>query len=268
MNYKGAVFFDVDGTLVDERLKIFLPTDNVKAAIARLKEDGYLTALATGRARCYIPDTGIDFDCYITANGAVAQIGNTEICNSCMDTQSLKEILEYMESKNIPYEIETMQGCYYRKSGEDDIFRLLDVFNISRKNFAPYTDDIKLENLKVNKLMAAFGNIGEYDDLRRNFRDEFDILRHHGGYLSADINKKNINKSIGVSAVIKYCKIDISDSYAFGDDVNDAEMLSVVGHGIAMTPHAPELDTVAEYKTSGVGEDGICVGLRHFKLID
>ena len=31
-NYKGAAFFDVDGTLVDERLGIFTPTERVKKA--------------------------------------------------------------------------------------------------------------------------------------------------------------------------------------------------------------------------------------------
>ena len=35
--YKGAVFFDVDGTLVDERLKIYHPTPKTAEAIGRLR---------------------------------------------------------------------------------------------------------------------------------------------------------------------------------------------------------------------------------------
>ena len=64
-NYKGAVFFDVDGTLVDERLEIFKPTSKTIESIQKLKENGYLVGIATGRARCYVPDMGIDFDCYV-----------------------------------------------------------------------------------------------------------------------------------------------------------------------------------------------------------
>ena len=61
--YKGAVFFDFDGTLVDEREELFEPTDATKDSIERLKRGGYMTCLATGRARCYVPKTSIDFDC-------------------------------------------------------------------------------------------------------------------------------------------------------------------------------------------------------------
>ena len=38
--YKGAVFFDVDGTLIDERIGVRVPTEATRDAIARLRENG------------------------------------------------------------------------------------------------------------------------------------------------------------------------------------------------------------------------------------
>ena len=48
--YKGAVFFDVDGTLVDERKKIYKPTAATKSAIKKLRETDWLVGIATGRS--------------------------------------------------------------------------------------------------------------------------------------------------------------------------------------------------------------------------
>ena len=91
-DYKGAVFFDVDGTLVDERLKIYQPTEMTKQAIARLKENGYLVGIATGRSRCYTPKTDIDFDCYVTSNGAVAEVDGKEIHNDFISKEDLLNV--------------------------------------------------------------------------------------------------------------------------------------------------------------------------------
>ena len=49
MENKGVVFFDVDGTLIDWTKKIYAPTKATKAAIEKLRDNGYLTILATGR---------------------------------------------------------------------------------------------------------------------------------------------------------------------------------------------------------------------------
>ena len=74
MDYRGIVFFDYDGTLADKKEGIYLPTKTTIEAIKRLRENKYLTVLATGRALCYVPDMGIDFGGYVTSNGAYAEI--------------------------------------------------------------------------------------------------------------------------------------------------------------------------------------------------
>ena len=49
MNYKGAVFFDYDGTLADEANGIFLPTEATVNSVKKLKEKGlYIIPLKVG----------------------------------------------------------------------------------------------------------------------------------------------------------------------------------------------------------------------------
>ena len=57
---KGLVLYDYDGTLVDERDEIYVPTQLTKVAISRLQDLGYLCVLATGRALSYIPNGAKD----------------------------------------------------------------------------------------------------------------------------------------------------------------------------------------------------------------
>ncbi len=262
-NYKGAAFFDVDGTLVDERLGIFTPTERVKKAIESLKDKGFLIGLATGRARCYVPDTGIDFDCYVSCNGAAAEIGGKEIFNDYIEYTELKKVLDYLAKEGIHYALETPQICYYEKTAQKEIYEMIDVFKIDRNCFIPYEGG----EVKINKLLISFKNMEQYDKISRDFAGEYDIMRHHRN-LSADIRKKKISKAVGIERVIEYTGVDIKDTYAFGDDFNDTEMLGAVGHGIAMTPHAESLDEVAEYITCGVGGDGIYMGLKHYGLAE
>ena len=56
-------------------------------------------------------------------------------------------------------------------------------------------------------------------------------------------------------------------TYAFGDSANDLEMLSYVAHSVAMGNGTQEVKETAEYVTTGVMDDGIYNGLKHYGLI-
>ena len=55
--------------------------------------------------------------------------------------------------------------------------------------------------------------------------------------------------------------------WACGDGLNDKEMLSYVGLGIAMGNSHPELLSSADYVTSDVDNKGISQGLRYAGMI-
>ena len=57
------------------------------------------------------------------------------------------------------------------------------------------------------------------------------------------------------------------DIYAFGDGLNDIEMLKFVGHGIAMGNAEHRVKEAAKYVTRNVSENGILEGLRMVGLL-
>ena len=75
------------------------------------------------------------------------------------------------------------------------------------------------------------------------------------------------SKAEGIKQLIQLLRIDPEDTIAFGDYLNDLEMLSYVGHGVAMG-NAPEIvKQAARHVTRDVGQDGIQYGLRMLGLL-
>ena len=87
---KGLVLYDYDGTLVDERDAIYVPSNITKKTISRLQDMGYLCVLATGRALSYIPSGAKDlhldgYVTWITFSFRKTILSSIRICSRCMD---------------------------------------------------------------------------------------------------------------------------------------------------------------------------------------
>ncbi len=54
---------------------------------------------------------------------------------------------------------------------------------------------------------------------------------------------------------------------AFGDGLNDMEMLDTVGFGVAMGNAEPELKLLADFVTKDIREDGILYALEELGII-
>ena len=99
-----AVFFDVDGTLID-CVEKKIPASSIKA-IEELRKNGYKVALATGRdinSIRGIKDLDISvFDAYVLNNGA-AIYDNTLRCIKDFPflREDVEKILEYCNNKNM-----------------------------------------------------------------------------------------------------------------------------------------------------------------------
>ena len=61
--------------------------------------------------------------------------------------------------------------------------------------------------------------------------------------------------------------MDISQTVAFGDSMNDYEIVREAGIGIAMGNSVDELKAVADYVTDDIDRDGVWKACRHFGWI-
>ncbi len=77
-----------------------------------------------------------------------------------------------------------------------------------------------------------------------------------------DINKVSVNKGAAIRAVQERLGIDPSECMAFGDYMNDLELLKNCGESYAMANACPEIKAAAKYETLSNDEDGVMTVLR------
>ena len=88
-----------------------------------------------------------------------------------------------------------------------------------------------------------------------------------GGAKGADVLEKRNSKANGLRILCEYWGVDMERTYAFGDSMNDIEIIQAAGTGIAMGNGVQALKDVADYVTADIDKDGVYKACEHFHLI-
>lgn len=263
MPYQGAVFFDADGTLIDNRHGIRTPTPKTTAAIQTLQRDGWLCVLATGRALCYPPQGSGLFHSFITSNGVYAEAEGTPLLDEAMEPAMLTRILSGLEQRGINYVAEGQEFCCVQDLQDPSYREMMNNYQFSSQFFYPLSHPLPP---RVHKLMICHADPGKLERFRFDYQEELEVTRQPGNP-SADVGKKGVSKGHGVSEMLRLLEIPWENTYAFGDADNDLTMLQAVSHGIAMGRCTAAVKRTACYQTSTVEEEGIEAALLHFGLL-
>ena len=78
---------------------------------------------------------------------------------------------------------------------------------------------------------------------------------------------KGFNKGTGIEKVCEMLGEDVKNTFAFGDSINDKEMLITAGVGVAMGETFQDMSPYADFITTAQEKDGIYNALDHFNLI-
>ncbi|WP_177167578.1 HAD hydrolase family protein, partial [Planococcus faecalis] len=74
-------------------------------------------------------------------------------------------------------------------------------------------------------------------------------------------------KASGIKKLIRATGHSIEDTIAFGDGLNDLDMMDVAGYSVAMANGHEETKKRASYVTEHVDNDGLAKAFKHLKLI-
>ena len=81
-----------------------------------------------------------------------------------------------------------------------------------------------------------------------------------------DVMNADINKGIAIKQVQKKLKIKPEECAAFGDYLNDSEMMEAVYYSFAMANAHPKIKELARFSTASNEEHGVLRAIK--KLID
>ena len=106
---------------------------------------------------------------------------------------------------------------------------------------------------------------GNIEKAGRLLEDAFEFLVH--GSKVMEVLPKGFGKAPGIAKTCELLEISRAETYAFGDSINDRDMLRYAACGIAMGNGTADAKMAADYITSDIHEDGIYRALKHFELI-
>lgn len=252
------VFFDVDGTLLNEEKQ--LPAD-AKEAVRALKKQGVRTAIATGRAPYHLRDLAseLDIDTFVSFNGSYVLMGNEVIYEDTIQKETLAE-MEEMAAK-YAYPLVYLNANDYATNLKDHPF-VLDAFAHIKMGPPKYDPAFWRENPIHQGFLCC--KEGEEKDFVKHFT-EVNFVRWHP--FALDVLPKRGSKARGIEALLHHLGLTPKEAAAFGDGRNDKEMLAFVGTGIAMGNAHEELLPFADLQTRHVDDGGIRYGLEMVGLL-
>jgi len=256
-DYKGTVFFDLDGTLMNEHSKI---DPDVATAIHKLRDNGYLPAISTGRAPSELVDvtgpTGIDT--YVSFNGAYVQSAGTTIYKKNISPETVAKVIEEAKQYNDIITMHSLDKTYTTKST-----KFVNDFYKSVKIPVPGVDPKFYEKEELPMILVVTPDGPErYSKI---FGDELTFYKT--GPYAIDTIAKGVSKMNGIKHLLSGLELEDKPVYAFGDGPNDLPMIKEVKHSVAMGNGIDSVKEAAEFVTTANTDHGIVNGLKHYNLI-
>lgn len=257
-----AIFFDIDGTLVSLKTKVYPPS--IVPALAALRQKGILLYVATGRSRFEIVGEhlldGLEFDGYLTNNGQDAYAPDGSLLyGKPIDPQDAENVLRWVAANHCAAMIATSDECIVNRI--DDRVRI--AMDAIHTKIPPVKDPLTLLGKPIYKLalllppeeMQPVMTLTKHSRTTQWFPFGHDIISVSGGKQNAMLD------------ILSRRGILPEEAMAFGDSENDIEMLRTAGIGVAMGNATAEAKAAADYITADCDEDGILRALEHFSVI-
>ncbi len=246
-----AAFFDLDGTLA---LHNEPPCPEDVSAMREFQRRGNYLFLCTGRSVGYLYDaiTDIGFDGMVVGAGAHVIVGDRVLKRVCVTPEQLDPVLRMFENTatTLIMEGETRMVQLVPPHATKTI-KSYPRIDTADEWYERYGDEV------VSKL-TFYGGLPE--DTIPSLAREFELIRH-GHYDEA--LPRGCSKSDGMRVVLEHLGIPRENSIAFGDSMNDLDMIRFAGLGVAMGNAVGEVKEAADRITLPVAKGGIAAVLQN-----
>ena len=249
-------FFDIDNTLLDHRT-LSIPSSAL-AAIDELKRDGHTIVVATGRSYGHSRPFAdlVQPDYVITQNGARILKNGQEVFTHPLDRESLIELFHWIHEQGHPYGVNQGTLGYLSERAScaagplESVcmpYQTDDRFYLRQPAYQAWLFyDEALDPRMAETILSRF--------------PAFDLVRWHR--TGVDVMPRGVNKWTGCQWVMQQTGFSPEQAIAFGDGLNDMQMLQGVGLGIAMDNGHPDLKAIADYVAPALHLDGIATMLE------
>lgn len=257
------IFSDMDGTLLDENGRM---PGEFADVMERLLARGVRFAPASGRHYTSLIKSFASYEdrfLFLSDNGTMVRERGHEIYSNAMDKPRALEILAVTE--NIPEICEVYCGkerAYLLKSKHPEQF----ISEVS-KYFGEYEyvdsfADVAEDVIKVSFFLPSGESEAVTYPLFAKYADDYQVVL--ASLYWVDIMNLDANKGAAVREVQRRLGLAPEECAAFGDYMNDREMMQAVYHSYAMENAYPAIKEIARFTAPSNAEHGVLKTIERF----
>lgn len=250
------IFFDVDGTLLDSVSHEF--PSSAKQAILELQQLGHKVFIATGRCYASLQRSGlmdeIEWDGYVLSNGQVVMLKNKSLLHEeCMNPEAVKQCIDTAKQYGIALSMISADSWFTMDEVNDYVRTAHQFLNEELPIYQKYQGEPIITMLAYASLDADYNEFKTVKGVK--------VIPAQSTY--ADLIVEGVSKYDGIR---KLCDYFHQETYcAFGDSLNDWEMMKHASLSIAMGQGNEQLKQNADFITYPVNENGISHAIKlHF----
>lgn len=261
-----AVAVDMDGTFVKDDLTY--DHQRFDKVLTRLHKYGIHFIASSGRPLSRLKQDFADFldriD-IIADSGAILVQDNHIIFNHYLTQKQGIELIQFIQD-NYPQAyicVSGKDGSYYLNSYPTAFKQLMDFYypdNVQINNFDEMPIGERVIKLTINATAELAATIEEH--FNRTHSEQIHCTT--SGFDDTDVLPYGINKARALKYFLQYFKLDSSQLIAFGDSLNDKEMLELAGFSYAMANGNPEIIELAKYTAPSNNENGVLQVLENY----
>ena len=248
------IFFDVDGTLVNPRTGLI--SDRTKEALIRLRRNGILLCIATGRPPASLPDlTGLPFDAFLTCNGALCYTEDQIIAQNPIPAEAVRKVIANAAKLGRPVTVALRDRLAANGTDPD----LAEYYRMAGLELTVAADFDEASRGNVYQMMLGC-RVSDHEAVIRGAEG---VSITYSWDRAADVIPNGNGKGVAVMRILEHFRLTAAEAMAFGDGFNDKEMLQSVGTGVAMGNAGAQLKAIADDVCGTAWEDGIyryCIG--------
>jgi Cof subfamily protein (haloacid dehalogenase superfamily) len=249
--------FDVDGTLRDRH---GMPA-STKEALRSMKEHGIQLALCTGRSEYEMAslqqELGLEWA--ITCNGSHVGYKGKTVLGTAFPSSLVQSWLKEADRQGHELLLYGAASMYINRS-DAPLFR-------QAQEEIGFLEPLLIHSPEsVPAIYQCIVFCEESEEAAYTTLSEESLYVHRWRPWAVDFNPAGMNKAAGLEKLLAHLGLTSEEAAAFGDGLNDLEMMELVGTAVVMGNGCDELKALATHVTKPLHEDGIAYAVDRWIL--
>lgn len=274
---KKVIFLDIDGTLTVAGSNV--PPKSALRAIRAAQEKGHLVFLCTGRNYDMLkPLLEYQLDGVIASAGGYICCGQQVIYDCPMTQEQQRLVLDTLEENGIFRTVECLDGSYTDDGFKEFLQEHADENGNSEllRWRRQIEEELNIRSMReyagqpVYKVVVMSPDMKRLDSAKERLEQDFMFCIQDADWqtiVNGEVLNRQFDKGKAVVRVCEYLHIPVEDSIAFGDSMNDKEMMEMAGYSVCMENGSDTLKKLADEVCPSVEQDGLYHAFTRLGLI-